>query len=88
MLFDTIPDAKVTGDLFYSDQQEFDTEFTDVMFNTTITVLEGKAKEATSSDPLKQMEQSYATVQEVLDKILQSGLFKVFFTNTQNLCLN
>lgn len=76
MLYELTPDTKVTGDLFYS-EQEFDTEFTDLMFNKTLNVLETKAKEAANNNPLLQRRQSYATVQEILANILSSKLFTV-----------
>ncbi|KAF4528968.1 hypothetical protein B566_EDAN011273 [Ephemera danica] len=81
MLFETEPDTKVTGDLFYSDQQEFDVEFTEMMMKTTLDYLGDKFREAQKNSqdmgPLIFRDNTFASTQEVQSRLQGLGLFTV-----------
>jgi hypothetical protein len=83
MLFDTEPDTKVTGDLFYSDQQEFDVEFTEMMMKITLDYLADKFREAQKNSqdlgPLVFRDKTFATTQEVQTRLQSLGLFTVIY---------
>ncbi|XP_059477458.1 DNA-directed RNA polymerase III subunit RPC6 [Neocloeon triangulifer] len=77
MLYDVIPDSKVTGGTFYQ-EQEFDVEFTDLLTQETLKYLNEKSAAAVVNGkgrPLEIRNMSFATISEIQQFI---GRLKIF----------
>jgi RNA polymerase Rpc34 subunit len=81
MLYDIIPDSKVTGGTFYQ-EQEFDVEFTDVLTKETLKYLNDKAATAAANGngrPLEIRKLSFATISEIQQFIERLKIFTVSY---------
>lgn len=78
MLFNLEPDQSVTGGSWYSDQ-DFESEFVDVLTQQCFKFLQQKALEAKklSPDPLAHKNASYGSSQDILKFITDLGISKV-----------
>lgn len=81
MLYDVTPDDTLTGGAFYSDQ-EFESEFVDMLNEHCLKCLQRKAFKAhsTHSEPLAQASASLCSTQEVHTFITQLGISNVKLT--------
>lgn len=81
MLYDITPDESVTGGAWYSDQ-DFESEFVQILNQQCLKFLEQKAFKAKSSntDPLSRKSASFATPQEVCKFITELGISRVALT--------
>ncbi|XP_067950721.1 DNA-directed RNA polymerase III subunit RPC6-like isoform X2 [Watersipora subatra] len=81
MLYDLTPDRSVTGGAFYSDQ-EFESEFVDVLTNQCYRFLQNKAEDAQGqkSDPLTVQNASFASGEDMCHYISALGISKVQLT--------
>lgn len=81
MLYDLTPDESVTGGAWYSDQ-DFESEFVQVLNQQCLKFLEQKSFKAQSSntDPLSRKRASFATPKEVCKFITELGISKVTLT--------
>ena len=81
MLYNLEPDSSVTGGAWYSDQ-DFESEFVDVLTQQCAKFLMQKTQKATESklDPLGKHNASFAAPGEVLQYISQLGISKVALT--------
>merc|ERR1712062_477590 len=78
MLYNLEPDSTVTGGAWYSDQ-DFESEFVDILNQQCFKFLEQKSQEAQSMkiDPLLKRNRSYASSHQVWKYISELGISKV-----------
>ncbi len=81
MLFDLTPDETLTGGAWYSDQ-EFESEFVEVLNQHCLKFLQQKAfkARASHSDPISQASASLCSTKEVCKYITELGISKVKLT--------
>ena len=78
MLYDLTPDESITGGAWYTDQ-DFETEFVDVLNQNCLRFLQQKAfkAERNHGDPISRRDASYAKPDEVWKFITELGISRV-----------
>ncbi|XP_044745419.1 probable DNA-directed RNA polymerase III subunit RPC6 [Coccinella septempunctata] len=76
MLYNLEPDSTITGGAWYQDQ-DFESEFVDVLNQQCLRFLTEKAESAKSLGPILGRKKSYATVEEVHEFISELKISKV-----------